>query len=119
MPEVVIVDAIDLPVDLVGACAIQRTKTADVVAAEARFNCNHLREVAPVQRNVLHHIVRNGHRLGLRGGVQGQSSGRDFDGSGLLLELELNLQGVDLASDDLYLVDGIGRKSCGRYRDFV
>ncbi len=70
MPEVVVIHAVDLPVDLVGAGAVQRAKAADVVAAEARLNSNELREIAPVQRCVLHHVVSDSHALRRGGGIQ-------------------------------------------------
>ena len=56
MPEIVVVYAVDLPIDLIGARSIQRTEAAHVVAAKARLDGNQLREIPPVQRNVLHHV---------------------------------------------------------------
>src|SRR5713101_3118292 len=61
VPEVVVVHPIDLPVDLVGASSVERATAAHIVAAETWGNGNQLREVASVQRNVLHHVVGNGH----------------------------------------------------------
>ena len=54
MPEVVVVRAIDLPVDLVGARAIDRADSRRGIAGETGREADHLREVAAVERNVLH-----------------------------------------------------------------
>src|SRR6516164_11339483 len=38
VPEIIIVHAVDLPVDLIWAGSVQRAKTPDVITAEARLN---------------------------------------------------------------------------------
>ena len=87
MPEIVVVHAVDLPVDLIGSRPVQRAKAAYVIAAKTRCDADHLGKVTPVQRNVLHHVVGNRHRLRLRGGIKGESRRRNFDSRGLLLQL--------------------------------
>ncbi len=119
MPEVVVVHTVDLPVDLVGPRAIERTEAAHVVAAEARCNTDHLREVTAVQRNVLHHVVGNRHRLRLSGGVEGKSGRGNFDGGGLLLQGQLDLERVDRPRDDLDLVHRVDRESRCRNRNLI
>ena len=52
VPEVVVVDAVDLPVDLVGAGAVERAEAAAAVAAEAGGEGDHLGEVAAVEGDV-------------------------------------------------------------------
>ncbi len=54
VPEVVVIDPINLPVHLVGAGAIQRAETAYGVSTVARLHSSELREVAPVHGHVLH-----------------------------------------------------------------
>src|SRR6266516_2532297 len=51
VPEIVVVHAVDLPIDLIGAGAIERAEAAHVITAEARGYGNQLGEVAAVQRN--------------------------------------------------------------------
>ena len=91
MPEIVIVHPVDLPVDLVRPRTVQRAEATNVITAKTRCNRNHLREVPPVQRHVLHHVVGNRHGLGLRGGIERQRSRGNFHGGGLLLKLQLHL----------------------------
>src|SRR5207302_2817001 len=59
VPEVVVVDAVNLPVHLVGAGTVQRTETADRVAAVAGLNRGELREVAPVHWYILNRLGGN------------------------------------------------------------
>src|SRR5207249_4484810 len=119
VPEVVVVHTVDLPVDLVRPGAIERTEAAHVVAAEARCNTDHLREVPAVERNVLHHIVGDGHCLRLCCGVESQGSGGYFYCRGLLLQRKSDVQCIDLARANFYLVHGVGWETRRCHRDFV
>ena len=58
VPEVVVVDAVNLPVHLVGAGSVQRAETAHGVPTVARLHSSELREVAPVHGHVLHCLCR-------------------------------------------------------------
>src|ERR1700721_2301464 len=53
VPEIVVVDTVNLPVHLVGAGAVERTEAADGVPTVARLNGGKLGEVAPVHGYVL------------------------------------------------------------------
>src|SRR5215468_3152811 len=48
MPEVVVVYAVNLPVNLVRPSAVERAETADVIAAESGLHRDKLREIAAV-----------------------------------------------------------------------
>ena len=66
VPEVVVVDAVDLPVHLVGAGSVQGAIAAPDVARVAGSQLNHLGEVAAVEREVCDNLCIE-HRC-LRGG---------------------------------------------------
>src|SRR5229473_382256 len=53
VPEVVVVNAVDLPVDLIGAGSIDRAEAARGITSKARRDADQLREVTPVQWDVL------------------------------------------------------------------
>ena len=78
VPEIVVIYSVDLPVDLIGARAIQGAETANVVATKARLHRNQLCKVAPVERSVLHYVIRNRRRLSLRCRVERNGSRVNF-----------------------------------------
>src|ERR1700744_4558686 len=51
MPEVVVIDAGGLPMDLISARAVERAEAARGVAGESGCNADELREVAAIKRH--------------------------------------------------------------------
>ena len=86
VPEVVVIHTVNLPIHLIRARPIERTEATHRVATVTRRSRDQLREIAPVQGNILHDVRSNRHVLGLRRGVQGQRRSGHFHRSGLLLE---------------------------------
>ena len=80
VPEVVVVDAVDLPVDLVGASSVERAEAAAAVSTEAGREGDHLGEVAAVERDVFDGLGVEHGVLGDRGGVERDGCGFDLDG---------------------------------------
>src|SRR4029077_402217 len=54
VPEIVVIHAVDLPIDLVRARSIDRTEPANVIATKAWLDGDQLGEVPAVQRQFLH-----------------------------------------------------------------
>src|SRR5215469_18253485 len=119
VPEIVIVDTINLPVHLIGPSPVQRTETANVVATKAGFDRDQLREVAPVQWSVLDNIGENRHGLGGGRGIDRKGSRRHFNDHFLLLEREFDGQSVNRSRGYLHLVDCNRRKATSRNCDLV
>ena len=80
VPEIVVVDAVDLPVHLVGAGAVERAVAAAGVAGEAGGERDHLGEVAAVEGDVGDGLGVEHGGLGDGGGVERDGGGVDFDG---------------------------------------
>ena len=119
VPEVIIVHAVDLPIDLIGSGSIERPETAYVITPEARRDGYQLGEVPPVQWHVLDEIGGDRHRLRLGSGVERQRRGGNFHRRGLLLQCKPNRQGINRTRNHLDLVHGISREARGRNSDLI
>jgi hypothetical protein len=115
VPEVVVVDAVDLPVDLVGAGSVQRTISACSGVSEAWRENNQLREVAAVEGSVLKVLAFDAGSLRGRCRVQGERRGIDLNSGGGLGQVQLDRQIVDITGCDWDFVhlDGLEAR-CGR-----
>src|SRR5258708_827965 len=120
VPEIVVVDAVDLPVHLVGAGSIERTEAADRVSAVARLNGSELSKIAPVHWNVLNRLGGNDVALGGRGGVEGQRSSPDLhDRRTRPSSGQFHRKGGDAAGRNRNIVKGCRTKPCRRYFDLI
>ncbi len=81
VPEVIVIGAVNLPVHLVGTRSVQRTETANRVAAIAGCNRNQLGKITPVQGYFLHGGVGKSVSLRRRCRVHDQCCRRDLDNS--------------------------------------
>jgi hypothetical protein len=82
VPEVVVIDAVDLPVDLVGAGAIDGATAVDGVASEAGGDGDELGKVAAVHGRVVDDGRGDVGGLGDGGGVEGDVRGLDLNDGG-------------------------------------
>src|SRR5271165_694055 len=60
VPRIVVVRTVNLPVHLVGAGPVERTKAAHCIPAVSWRRRDDLREVAPVQGQILNRLVSDG-----------------------------------------------------------
>ena len=121
VPEIVVVDAVDLPVHLVGAGAVHGAVAAAGVAGVAGGEADHLGEVAAVEGDVVDFFgVENG-VLGDGGGIECDGRGVDFnDGVGAgACDLQLDGKRVDDAGRDHDLVGFGGVEAAGADKDGV
>ena len=112
MPQVVVVHAVDLPVDLVGPSSIQGAVAARRVAAIPRCGSDQLREVSAIQGHDRQITASDGGCLRLGRSIQSQRRRRNFHGGGLLRERQLHWQRVNGALRYQYVIDGQCRESC-------
>src|SRR5258708_37921829 len=56
VPEVVVVHAVNLPIDLIGAGGGSRARTPHAIPPRTRGPRNQMQEVTPIQWDVLHHV---------------------------------------------------------------
>src|SRR5207245_5590140 len=104
VPQVIVVDSIDLPIHLVPACPVHRTKSSCRVASKSRLECDELREIAPVQWSILNGRSGNGCRLGFRRCIQCHSSCRHLDCRGRLDQSKPYRQSINRACANRYAV---------------
>ncbi len=117
-PEVVVVGAVDLPVGLVGARAVDGAEDAGV-ATEAGKHADELLEVAAVERDVLQQMLGQYGGLLHVAGVEREGVGGDLDGGGLFGDGELDGQRVGGAGADGYTFDVVRLKARDRGGDGV
>src|SRR5271165_822717 len=114
VPRVVVVGTVNLPVHLIGAGPVERAESAYGIATIARRGADYLREVAPVQGQILHRLLSDGKSLGRRSRVQCNGRGRDLYGGRCLGHTQLDGQRIHLACSDRYVVGGVGGEArCG------
>src|SRR6185437_12612230 len=119
VPEVVVVRAVDLPVDQVSAGAVHRSIAAGGVTGKARRETDHLCEVTAIQRNVLHCLAWDRGCLYRRRGVERQAGAADFNRRGLLGDSEFYRYGMNGACRDSHLDDLESVEARGGHRNGV
>ena len=105
VPEVVVVDAVDLPVDLIGASPIDGAEAAGGVAAEAGCDGDKLGEVATVHGRVVDDFGADVGGLGGGGRIERDRTGIDFHRGVGGRDGHLDGQRVGSTCRDGYLVE--------------
>src|SRR5260370_3825220 len=97
MPEVVVVDAVDLPIDLIGAGSVDGPEAAGRVSAEAGRYGDELGKVAAVHGGVVDDGAADVCGLGDRGGIEGDGGGGNLHAGGGAGDGQLDANGAVLA----------------------
>ncbi len=100
VPKVVVVDAVDLPVHLVGSCAVEGAVASTGVSGVSGGELNHLGEVTAVEGEIGDGLCVEDGGLGDGGGVEGDGGRVDLDGLGVAGDGEFDGEGVDLTGGD-------------------
>ena len=119
VPQIVVVHAVDLPVDLIGTRSVEGAEAAHVVASEARLDGDQLREIPAVQRNVLDHIGGKRHALRLRRRVEGDGALGNLHRRRCLPDFQLHRQRVNLPHHNLHVIEGRRGKAARRGADRI
>ena len=104
MPEIVIVRAVNLPVDLVATGPVNRPEAPERVARKPGSHSDHLREISPVQWDILNRFAGEHGCLRRSGRVERQAGGVHFDGSRLSCYGELYWEAIDRSRGNLNLL---------------
>src|SRR5260370_34875309 len=109
MPEVVVVDAVGLPIDLIGAGSVGGRAGAGRVSAEAGRYGDELGKVAAVHGGVVDDGAADVCGLGDRGGIEGDGGGVNLDDGGGAGDGQLDGKGEGggCGDDDLVGLDRV------------